>query len=304
MNAPRRNAIVYERAGPVSDMFVPHVATIAPVERTSRRVSGIVLAALMVSAIPVFVVPGGTASFFSDQEQSTGNTFGAAPLGIVVAADHTSATLVAGAAGETFVITPSPATSSLPFSYEINAVTSGSAPFCKAIIASAGAPVPYSGPASFSAGPTTTLASWPLTLALPANSPGVVDGQICILDLSYDAYQLGGVPGTEFHDTAHVILTLTADPPIIVPLTQAASLSNVSDAPAADAGTTAPPPVTEPPVSNNADPAPSDTGSPAPSTNGSANIAGGQVDAPPSATPLPTDTPAPESNTPLTNPAT
>lgn len=62
---------------------------------------------------------------------------------------------------------------------------------------------------------TDSLTPWTLTLSLPSPAPGVVDGQLCDLDLTYEGYQVGGVLGTEYHDTEHIVLHLVADPLVV-----------------------------------------------------------------------------------------
>ncbi len=217
----RHSAIAYERSGPLSDMFVPHAVTLASPQQISRRGFVFVLAALLIAAVPTFFLPGGTLSYFSDVENSIGNTFAAGPLDFSVASNIASTTLIAGQVGQTFGITVTPGNDSLPFLYSVSGSTSGSAPFCAAITASGSAPLSYSGAASaIFATSTSSLAPWSLVLTLPAGAPGVVDGQICILNLTYQAYQQGGVVNTEYHDTEHVILTITADPPVASPVIQ------------------------------------------------------------------------------------
>ena len=218
MTTRRYSAIVYERPGPLSDMFVPHRVSIAPAPPRVRRAPALISAVLLMFALPALAFHGSTGAFFTDEEQSTGNTFAAGPLDITVAADHAEAILMAGGDAETFTITLSSGAYILPFKYRVTGFTSGSAVFCNAITASGGAPLAYDGPAkTLVAGDTSDTAPWQLALTLPAGAPGVVDGQKCILDLKYEAYQEGGAPGTEYHDTEHVLLTLTADPPVAPP---------------------------------------------------------------------------------------
>jgi predicted ribosomally synthesized peptide with SipW-like signal peptide len=263
-------AVTYERSGPLSDMFVARAVGISPIRPISHRATRVVAAALFIAALPVFFFPGGTLSYFSDDEHSTGNTFAAGPLGLTVTPDHTSATLFLNQAGETFVITPAAIAGSLPFRYKVSGAASGNAAFCSAIVASGSAPFVYTGSTtSFTTSDTNILSPWSLTLSLPSPAPGVVDGQKCILDLTYDAYQEGGAVGTEYHDTEHVLLTLTADPPVITTTTQSA----VTDVPpptpesttTVDTASTtgALPPVTP----SGGNPPPADTGSSTPPTD-------------------------------------
>ncbi len=207
---------VYERSGPLSDMFVPHQETISlPLKKKMYRSSIAVIALLMTIAVPALFSGGGTGSFFSDQENSTGDTFAAGPLAITVDAVPPGATLFLGQAGQTFTLTVTPIANTLPFRYKVSAAASGNATFCAAVTAVGTAPLAYSGPAaSLTTSDTNSLTPWSLVLSLPSPAPGVVDGQLCNLDLKYDAYQEGGAVGTEYHDTQHVVLHLVADPPV------------------------------------------------------------------------------------------
>jgi len=240
----RYSAIAYERPGPLSDMFVPRhiLMSSSPIVATRRHAPKFLIAFLLLVTMPALMYQGSTLSYFNDTEVSTGNTFAAAPLDFTVSPDHSSATLIAGQTGETFIITVAPIAGSLPFQYKIAGATSGNAAFCSAITASGSAPLPFSGPASsISTGSTASLSPWSLTLTLPSGAPGVVDGQMCILDLTYQGYQDGGAVGTEYHDTEHVILTLTADPPIVMPSATPSALQisqTSTDQPAADTVTT------------------------------------------------------------------
>lgn len=234
-------AVVYERPGPVSDMFVPRHVSIAAIAAPIRRAPRFFSVLLLLITVPTLLYQGSTLSFFSDSETSTGNTFAAGPLDFTVSPDHSSAILVAGQTGETFVITVAPIAGSLPFQYKVSGATSGNAAFCSAITASGGAPLPFSGSAgAISTTDTTSLSPWPLTLTLPSGAPGVVDGQMCILDLTYQGYQEGGAAGTEYHDTEHVVLTLTADPPPtpLPNVSQAVITQSIDEGTTTDATTT------------------------------------------------------------------
>lgn len=232
MKKTSHRVIAYERPGPVSDMFVPQRISISSIAMPARRAPRFVSALLLLVAAPALLYQGSTLSYFSDREASTGNTFAAGPLDFTVTPDHTSAILNLGQLGETFVLTVAPVTGSLPFRYKVSGAASGNATFCAAISASSSAPLPYAGTiTAFTTGDTDSLAPWSLVLSLPLPAVGVVDGQICILDLAFEAYQEGGAVGTEYHDTEHVVLTLTADPPVIVPPTAPDTLQSVSQIP-------------------------------------------------------------------------
>lgn len=259
----RLTTVVYERPGPVSDMFVPHrvVITFGAAPR-ERRLPTLVCALLLLLGVPVLVHESGTIAYFADQEATTGNTFAAGPLAFGVLADHNQATLIAGEGSEPFVLTLTPQADSLPISYSVVASTTGDAAFCSAITASGGAPLPYAGAlATLATAPTDSLSPWTLALTLPANPPGVVDGMTCTVDLTYHGYQQGGAPGSEYHDDQHVQLLLTADPPILdAPITPALDTpsegTDATDTPPTDVGTPSddPPAVDTPP-----DPPPPDT---------------------------------------------
>ncbi len=211
-------ATVYERPGPVSDMFVPHQVTVSlPIHKRIYRSPIAVLALLAVIALPVLLSGGGTGAYFSDHEESTGNTFAAGPLDFAVSSIPTDATLLLDQAGENFTLTVSPVPGSLPFRYKVSAAASGNPAFCAAITAVGAGPLVYSGPAaSLVTSDTSSLTPWSLTLSLPLPATGVVDGQLCNLDLFFEGYQEGGAVGTEYHDTEHVILNLVAGQQVIV----------------------------------------------------------------------------------------
>lgn len=249
----RSTAVVYERPGPVSDMFVPRYVSIASIVAPIRRTPRFFSVLMLLITAPTLLYQGSTLSFFSDSEVSTGNTFAAGPLDFTVSPDHPSATLIAGQTGETFVMTLAPGAGSLPFQYKVSGAASGNAAFCAAITASGGAPLPFSGSAgAISTADTASLSPWSLTLTLPSGAPGVVDGQMCILDLTYQGYQEGGIAGTEYHDTEHVILTLTADPPLIPPppsVSQTVTTASIDEGTTTAATTTEEiTPPTDPPV--------------------------------------------------------
>ena len=219
MKHARYSAIAYERPGPVSDMFVPHRVRISLAVAPPRRISKFVSTLLLLVAVPALLHQGGTFSYFSDTEASTDNTFAAGQLDFTVSSDHSSATLIAGQTDEIFVITVTPGAGSLPFRYKVSGTEAGSPPFCAATTAFGRAPLLFSGSAaSISTGDTDSLVPWSLILTLLAGAPDVVEGQVCTLDLTFQGYQDGGVAGTEYYDTEHVILTLTADPPADLPV--------------------------------------------------------------------------------------
>ncbi len=223
---------VYERPGPLSDMFVPHQVEISLPAKKQRvyRSPVVVTALLMLIAVPALLTGGGTSAYFSDNEQSTGNTFAAGPLDFTVSSVPTGATLFLDQAGENFTLTVSPIANNLPFRYKVSAAASGNPAFCAAITAIGAAPLAYSGPAaSLTTSDTNDLTPWSLVLSLPLPATGVVDGQLCNLDLTFEGYQEGGAAGTEYHDTEHVILNLVADPPVIAP--QSASVSTPTPTP-------------------------------------------------------------------------
>ena len=211
---------VYKRSGPLSDMFVPYQVEVFVSVQKKRiyRSSIVATALLMLIAVPALLTGGGTSAYFSDNEQSTGNTFAAGPLDFTVSSEPTGATLFLDKAGQNFTLTMAPVANSLPFRYKVSAVASGNPAFCAAITAVGAAPLAYSGPAaSLTTSDTNDLTPWSLTLSLPLPATGVVDGQLCNLDLTFEAYQEGGAVGTEYHDTEHVILNLIADPPVSAP---------------------------------------------------------------------------------------
>lgn len=214
--------IVYERSSDMSDMFVPRRVTVStPVEKRGYRSPIVAIALLAVIAVPTLLSIGGTNSYFRDNEQSTGNTFAAGPLDFTVTSGRDSATLFLAQPGETFVLTPTSVAGSLPMQYRVSGTASGNAAFCAAISAIGSDPFTYSGSVvSFTTIDTNSFAPWSLALSLQSPAPGVVDGQKCVLDLKYEAYQEGGTAGAGYHDTEHIVLTLTADLPVIAPITQ------------------------------------------------------------------------------------
>jgi hypothetical protein len=274
-NAPFMTT-AYARTSPMADMFVPHrVAVSLPMRRRTYRASTVAAALLAIIAVPALLTGSSTGAYFSDLEQSTGDTFAAGPLDFTVSVVPPGATLVLGQAGETFTLTVTPIAGSLPFRYKVSAVTSGDAAFCSAITASGAAPLAYNGSASaLATGDTNDLTPWSLTLTLPSPSPSVVDGMKCNLDLTYQGYQEGGAVETEYHDTEHVVLNLVADPPQLPPPPPASSTTppppaedliitpdapivdaTTTDTTAGDTGTTTDETVVEPPP----DPPPADT---------------------------------------------
>ena len=281
-------ATVYERPGPLSDMFVPHQVTVSlPLHKRIYRSPIVVTALLMILAVPVLLVGGGTGAYFSDHEQSTGNTFAAGPLDFIVSSVPTGATLFLNQAGENFTLTVSPVAGSLPFRYKVSAVASGNPAFCAAITAVGAAPLAYSGPvASLTTSDTDSLTPWSLVLSLPLPATGVVDGQICSLDLTFEGYQEGGVIGTEYHDTEHVILNLIADPPVVAPQSASAPVPTPTPEPTIIPTPTlevtpepSPTPIPEPSVTPTPIPEPTITPTPTPE---------------PTVIPTPTPEPTPE----------
>jgi hypothetical protein len=138
----------------------------------------------------------------------------------------------------------------------------------------------------FTTSDTATLAPWSLTLTLNGTSPPIIDGQQCILDLTFEAYQEGGAVGTEYHDTEHVTLLLTADPPVIAPM-QTQSFGNL------DQGQTPPPPAATSTGATSTDPVVTDPTPPDPVATTTENVI----------LPVPEDAPPPvdETVTPPTN---
>ncbi len=281
-------ATVYERPGPLSDMFVPHQVTVSlPIYKRIYRLPVVVIALLMIIAVPALLSGGGTGAYFSDHEQSTGNTFAAGPLDFIVSSVPTGATLFLNQAGENFTLTVSPVAGSLPFRYKVSAVASGNPAFCAAITAVGAAPLAYSGPvASLTTSDTDSLTPWSLVLSLPLPATGVVDGQICSLDLTFEGYQEGGVIGTEYHDTEHVILNLIADPPVVAPQSASAPVPTPTPEPTIIPTPTlevtpepSPTPIPEPSVTPTPIPEPTITPTPTPE---------------PTVIPTPTPEPTPE----------
>lgn len=155
---------------------------------------------------------GSTILFLSDTERSAGNLFDAGRLDISLSvSEATEATIGLGeAAGHTItpVITVPPLT--LPFSYTVDAVTGGNPAFCNALqVIGTPPPLSYNGSVNgFSVGTTSDQTPWALHFFVPDGAVISANAQ-CMITITYDAFQDGGLPGIEYHDEEQITLLLT-----------------------------------------------------------------------------------------------
>jgi predicted ribosomally synthesized peptide with SipW-like signal peptide len=216
MNQSYKKQAVYMRRTAMADMFtvesIPARALEAKVSEAPTRPPYFLFTVIMLVASIALSQTSTTSAYFSDLEQSTGNTFAAGSLFFTLAGTPGDETLGAGDS-TAFTYTPTPGTGSLPFAYTVTASSTGGDPvLCGALTATVSAPpFIYIGLlTALTSGPQIDLTPAVITVGLPGNATGFADGAICNLDIVYSAWQTNGAPGTQYHDVQRVPLTIHA----------------------------------------------------------------------------------------------
>jgi predicted ribosomally synthesized peptide with SipW-like signal peptide len=218
----------YVRKNVMADMFVVEavpvrVPEVKVLEKPTRPPYFLLTVMMLIASIALSQTST-TSAYFSDAEQSTGNTFAAAPLFFTLAGTPGEGTLGAGDS-VAFTYTPTPGAGSLPFAYNVTASTTGGDPaLCGALTAAVSAPpFTYSGLLNaLTSGSLSDLTPAVITVALPGSATGFADGAVCNLDIVYTAWQVNGTPGTQYHDVQKVPLTIHAavSQPVIPPINE------------------------------------------------------------------------------------
>ena len=184
-----------------------------------------------------------TISYFRDEETSTGNIFRAGLLGFSVAAEGTGYTFDGptdpdGGYHTSLVI---PDAGSLPMQYKISIEkNAGSDVFCSALAVNATtSPLLYTG--TLLGLSTTTSSQGPFDFGiLLTDAHGLVDGDICTIDIVYLGWSLASTTPFGYTDVQRTRLTFryAAPPQIIQSVTVLTATDSTSTPAAIDASST------------------------------------------------------------------
>lgn len=214
----------------MDDVFLPKVSFSPTVAKSPNKKFS-----LYFVVVPTLVVSlalgniGGTSSYFADTERASANILSASAIDVVASVDGAEFNLLVttDAPGQsvTPLIIPEPTSAAVQYTLKVE-MTSGSQVFCEALSVSADAPpFTYNGPLlSLSTASTTITGPWPMLVYVGGDASGVLNGDVCAVDLVYDAWGADVVSGG-YDDEERVTLQFTASvpEPIIEPSVLGAS---------------------------------------------------------------------------------
>lgn len=226
--------IVYERVRPMDDIFARKIVPVfspvkIPTKNTSNKnASFYTLVTMMLVVSLALGNIGGTSSYFADNEKSDRNALSASAIDVVASVDGAEFSLsVVGGEGQlvTPIIIPEPISAAVQYTVRVE-MTSGSQIFCNSLNVLADAPpFTYDGPLLLlSTASTTVTGPWPLSVRVQGDASGVLNGDVCAVDLVYTAWRAGVLNGG-YDDEERIALKFIASvpEPIIEPLVLGAS---------------------------------------------------------------------------------
>lgn len=195
---------------------------------TNKNASFYTLVAMMLVVSLALGNIGGTSSYFADNEKSDRNALSASAIDVVASVDGAEFSLsVVGGEGQlvTPIIIPEPISAAVQYTVRVE-MTSGSQVFCNSLNVLANAPpFTYDGPLLLlSTASTTVTGPWPLSVRVQGDASGVLNGDVCAVDLVYTAWRAGVLAGG-YDDEERIALQFTASvpEPVILPLVLGAS---------------------------------------------------------------------------------
>lgn len=165
---------------------------------------------------------GSTVSYFSDSESSVQNTLQAQALDFTLAVDDTAYSFIGNELDDEdgaliAVVAPTEGSTDIKYSVQTK-VVGKSTLFCESILVDASAPLVYQGSlVNLSASDVVFDEPWTLSLSLPANYGPFGEGEVCVIDIEYTAWDATGPTGVGYDDSEKISLTFTAPTPIALP---------------------------------------------------------------------------------------
>ncbi|QQR64438.1 signal peptidase I [Candidatus Kaiserbacteria bacterium] len=165
---------------------------------------------------------GSTVSYFGDSESSVQNTLQAQALDFTLSVNDTAYSFIGSELDDAdgaliAVVTPAEGSTDIKYRVHTNVVGDNTL-FCQSILVDAGAPLMYQGSlVNLSASDVVFDEPWTLSLSLPVNYGPFGEGEVCVIDIEYTAWDATGPTGVGYDDSEKISLTFTAPTPIALP---------------------------------------------------------------------------------------